>query len=372
MTKRSLCRLSLCLLSTLTLITSTQICSAQSTSTWSELSPLPDAHGFAGMIAGVSGGQLFAAGGANFPDRPPWDGGTKVWYDRIYRLENADAEWQLLPQKLPQRLGYAVCVTWKDLIVVAGGETTGPDGKGSVYTDQVFALRWHDGALQVVNLPSLPYPLSNACWAVLGERLLIAGGSLAPAATATSRNFLSLDLSAAPEAMKWNTLPSWPGPPRMLAVAAATEDAFYLLSGTDLSADAQNLPVRRYLQDAYRYAPAAGWKRIADLPRATVAAVTPAPIFRHRPLVLSGDDGSEIAIPQPERTGFSRSMLSYDPGQDLWTDIGSIPAPTVTVPCVHWKNALVCVHHRSGNCGSRISGQWALDSGRWTVDREEE
>ncbi len=332
---------SLLFLCTLTLITASPTCPAQTSSTpvaWSRLNPLPDAHGFAGMIAGVSGGQLFAAGGANFPDRPPWAGGTKVWYDRIYCLDRADAEWQLLSQKLPQRLGYAVCVTWQDQTIVVGGETTGSDGNGSVYTDHVFSLKWQAGTLQITNLPSLPCPLSNACGAVLGNRLYIAGGSLAPSATATSAGFLSLDLSAAPEAMTWNTLPSWPGPPRMQAVAAATDKAFYLLSGTDLSADAQNLPVRRYLQDAYRYSSETGWKRIADLPRATVAAATPAPIFRNGPLVLSGDDGHEIDIPQPERTGFSRSMLSYDPDQNRWTDIGTIPAPTVTVPCVHWQD----------------------------------
>ena len=43
---------------------------------WRELPPLPDAHGFAGAYAGVSGGNLIVAGGANFPDGAPGDGGV--------------------------------------------------------------------------------------------------------------------------------------------------------------------------------------------------------------------------------------------------------------------------------------------------------
>ena len=53
---------------------------------WSELDPIPDQHGLAGMFAGVSHGVLIAAGGANFPDAPPWQNGTKVWHDTIFAL----------------------------------------------------------------------------------------------------------------------------------------------------------------------------------------------------------------------------------------------------------------------------------------------
>ena len=42
---------------------------------WTRLPSLPDPEGFASMFAGVSGGALLAAGGANFADKKPWDGG---------------------------------------------------------------------------------------------------------------------------------------------------------------------------------------------------------------------------------------------------------------------------------------------------------
>ena len=46
--------------------------------TWKQLPPLPDKLGFAGSFAGVSGGALIVAGGANFPEAMPWAGGPKV------------------------------------------------------------------------------------------------------------------------------------------------------------------------------------------------------------------------------------------------------------------------------------------------------
>jgi len=55
---------------------------------------LPDREGFAGSYAGVSGGALIVAGGANFPDKRPWEGGTKIWYDRIFVLEPAASTWR--------------------------------------------------------------------------------------------------------------------------------------------------------------------------------------------------------------------------------------------------------------------------------------
>ena len=57
---------------------------------WGQLPPLPDRHGFAGGFAGVSHDALIFAGGANFPDAPPWDGGKKVWYDSIFVLAQPD------------------------------------------------------------------------------------------------------------------------------------------------------------------------------------------------------------------------------------------------------------------------------------------
>ena len=52
---------------------------------WESLPPVPDPVGLGGpfvaALQGADGEQrLLVAGGANFPEAPPWEGGAKVWY----------------------------------------------------------------------------------------------------------------------------------------------------------------------------------------------------------------------------------------------------------------------------------------------------
>src|SRR5688500_5259431 len=81
---------------------------------WSQLPAVPDQVGFAGSIAGVSNGALLVAGGSNFPNGgTPWNGGAKAWYDKVYVLEQPNAQWKEAG-RLPRPLGYAVSLTWRD------------------------------------------------------------------------------------------------------------------------------------------------------------------------------------------------------------------------------------------------------------------
>ncbi|HEX6961132.1 MAG TPA: hypothetical protein VF175_04645, partial [Lacipirellula sp.] len=61
---------------------------------WETLPPVPDPRGVAAPFAGVTENQLLVAGGANFPERPPWKNGKKVWYDRVWALASPKASWQ--------------------------------------------------------------------------------------------------------------------------------------------------------------------------------------------------------------------------------------------------------------------------------------
>ena len=64
---------------------------------WEQLPPLPDTLGVAAPFAGVSGGALLVAGGAHFPGKMPWGGGTKAWLDRVWRLDAPDGAWRARP-----------------------------------------------------------------------------------------------------------------------------------------------------------------------------------------------------------------------------------------------------------------------------------
>lgn len=318
----------------LLLMCATRLLAADSTE-WSRLPSLPDKEGFASMFAGVSGGALLAAGGANFPDKRPWEGGKKVWYDTVFVLEKPEGEWKVAG-KLPRPLGYGVSVTHGSGVVCVGGS----DAEG--HRAECFRLEWRGGKLEANPLPPLPRPIANLSGALLGDTLYVAGGIEKPDSTRALKAFFALNLAANPPA--WRELEPWPGPARMLAVAAAQDGSFFLVSGTDLSAGPDGKPVRTYLKDGYRYTPGKGWKRIADLPRAAVAAPSPAPTLgQTRFLVLSGDDASQLTTSPTEHKGFPKSALAYDTRADLWMETTPAPAPRVTVPTAQWNGAWLVI-----------------------------
>jgi N-acetylneuraminic acid mutarotase len=302
------------------------------TGQWARLAPLPDREGFAGMFAGVSHGVLIAAGGANFAEKKPWEGGTKSWYDTVYVLDRPDGQWKVAG-KLPRPLAYGASVTFGERMVCVGGSDA------SRHYADAFALEWKNDSLTTVPLPSLASPLANASWAMVGHELFIAGGLENPDDTHTTHRVYRMDL-AAPDA-KWEQVQTWPGSPRMLAVAAGFDGSFFLAGGVDLHAGKDGKPERSYLRDAYRYEPGKGWTRIADLPRAVTAAPSPAPVDRDGFYILGGDDGLQIGVAPGSHRGFRDDILRYDAKADRWIDAGKIVAPRVTAPCVRWNDSWV-------------------------------
>jgi N-acetylneuraminate epimerase len=301
---------------------------------WQPLPPIPDPLGVAGPYAGVSGGALIVAGGANFPDRMPWEGGRKVWYDTAFVLDRTNGAWRG-SLKLPRPLGYGVSVTTPDGVLCIGG------CDATQHVRDVFVLSWRGGELKPKPLAPLPGPLANACGALVGHTVYIAGGAAAPDATNALKNFWSLDLSQ--PGAKWNQLEPWPGPARMLSVAAALGESFYVIGGVDLNPDASGKLVRTYLKDAYRFTPGKGWTRIADLPNPVAGAPTPAPVGAPaRIFIVGGDDGSLANFePKSQHPGFPKRVLCYDAGQDTWFVAGDAPASRATLPVVPWQGLFV-------------------------------
>ena len=161
----------------------------------------------------------------------------------------------------------------------------------------------------------------------------------------------------------WRELEPWPGAGRMLAVAAVADGAFYLISGTSLSSDTAGKPVRRYLTDVYRYRPRAGWQRMTDIPRAAVAAPSPAPVVTStQVLVLSGDDGTKVDFQPPEQhPGFPQDVLAYDTKTDTWKVVGKVPVTQVTVPTALWDGRYV-IPNGEIRAGVRTPEVWSFSS----------
>lgn len=293
---------------------------------WSMMPPVPDAFGFAGAFAGKLAGGFILAGGANFPDgRLPWDGGTKRWTDKVFFLENNGTAW-LQPGRLPVPLGYGASASWDDALYVAGGSNE----KG--HHDKTYKITVDAGALHITALPPLPMPLANMSGILVGSWWYIVGGLATPDAPAAENVCYRMDLAHAGRG--WEVCAPLPGEGRMLAVLGTDAAALYVFSGVALR-EGQ----RQYLTDSYRFDPAAGWKKLPDLPRAVAAA--PSPCFFDRPsnsfFIFGGDDGGlaqqQLGAAHP---GFSRSVHMFDVDAGEWDhqqvmDLhGSLPPVTTT------------------------------------------
>lgn len=300
---------------------------------WKELPPLPDAVGFAGSYAGVTNGALLVAGGANFPDKHPWEGGTKVWHDSLFILEKPDGAWRAA-SPLPQAGGYGLSLTVPEGVLLIGG------GDARENFSTVRLARWDGQQVVFTDLPSLPVPLAMSAGALLGRTVYVAGGLDRPNAAVAARVFLALDLDR--PAAGWRTLEPWPGPERFLAVGGALDGSFFLFGGARLVPGSGGPPRREWLRDAWRYTPGAGWKRLADLPRPLVAAPGPAPALGPSHLLLiGGDDGSLVDQNPAEHPGFLRELWAYHTITNSWACLGTLPFSLVTTPAVSWQDRIV-------------------------------
>ncbi len=321
---------------------------------WSQLPSLPDPIGLAGPFVGVSNGVLIVAGGANFPDGPPWEGNPKVWHDKAFVLTDPKGKW-LCEFKLSRPLGYGVSVTWDEKIVCLGGSD-----KDRHYAD-VFMLNWTGDKLETIPLPPMPRPCAFSASVLVNDIVYIAGGQETPSSIEALRNFWALDLSESTQEMKWEQLEPWPGKARILPVMAAQEGNIYLISGAHLYKGTDGKTTRQFLTDCYQYNPQSKkWKRIADAPRPIVAAPNPGiPLGHAHILFLSGDDGKNFfraAELKDKHPGFGPDLLVYNTITDTWTKMGKFPKsipsdlgkyrnagtwPPVTTTITKWKGQYV-------------------------------
>ncbi|MEC9351979.1 MAG: sodium/solute symporter [Planctomycetota bacterium] len=322
-----------------------------------EIPPVPDMHGFAGAFTGVSNGRLLVAGGANFPDKPPWEDGKKVWHDKIFALSlpgggGGESGW-VSAGTLPGPLAYGASVSFAERAIFIGGDN------GVDASSRVFAYSWGDGLEGPVDYPSLPSPCTNLCAAVVSlssteAYIFVAGGlsSVESKSVSALKNFWSLSVGpdgAPVEGAEWEALGAWPGPERFQATAGVVDKGFYIIGGLRLDEGKRVMPP---LSDGYRYSPATrSWAPIADLPRGVAAAPTPAPRLSDAHLLVAGGgnpDALSWAAANPDRSlgdhpGFSRECFAYHSVVDRWVSYGAMEFPDVemetsrvTVNTVEW------------------------------------
>jgi len=368
--------------------------------TWSQLPDLPPApgqksqFGLAGAFAGVHGDALIVAGGANFPDSPPWEGGKKVWYGDVFvLLPGADGkpEWRTdAAWKLPRPIAYGVSVTTPEGVLCIGGCDA-----DLCYAD-CFLIGW-DPARQAVwtkALGPLPRPLAFASAAKVGDKVYVAGGQESMKDARATRDFFALHMTTAKDAnaLVWRELSAWPGPPRILPVVAeqsdGSADCFYMFSGRNVAPGATT----ELLTDAWKYSPKGNaWMRVADValdgkPRCVMAGTSTDSGANHI-LVFGGADGDlfldlerlaatqkadpnspaatgarkrELAI-LTNHPGFSRDVLAYHTITDTWRKVGELPTGSqATTTAVRWGNRIV-IPTGEIRPGTRTPKVWAAE-----------
>jgi N-acetylneuraminic acid mutarotase len=267
-------------------------------------------------------------------------------------LNHPDGGWRDIG-KLPRPLAYGISASTPEGVICVGGSDA------ERHYPEVFQLSWKDGKLGTASLPSLPIPLSGASGTLVNETLYVACGSEKPGEQSATNRLFALDLSAQTPA--WRELAALPGKPRLLAVAGAHDDGFYVFGGVALEPNDTGKIGRVYLREAWRFDEKEGWRRVADLPKPCVAAPSPAPFVGNRFLLLAGDDGSRAGFqPIDKHPGFPKDVLAYDPSLDRWiVDADKVSAPRATVPCVKW-NGMFAIPSGEVRPGVRSPEVWSI------------
>jgi len=292
---------------------------------WSELAPMPAA--ISGHFAGDSGGTLVIVGGANFPDKSPFQGGTKSWYDHIAILRPGAKSWRT-GYRFPRTAAYGVSGSHNGRLICAGG------GNGDTHSRDVSAITVTPTGLRIESLAQLPEPCSFTSGAVVGDSLFVVGGQTAPDSKQAMKNVWRLDLSTT-EKQAWQSVDGFPGEGRILSVVTSSADTLFVFSGASLRAGDDGAVIRDYLKDAYQYSQTDGWKELPDLPTPVVAGT--AAVDGKRILVFSGDTGENFfrtAELGDDHPGFRREVLAFDLIQQTWSTAGTIPHGLVTTNAV--------------------------------------
>lgn len=191
------------------------------------------AKGVSASYAALIHGKLIVAGGANFPGKLGFEGGSKAFYSDILLYDTQTEQWQPIGQ-LPDSSAYGVSVPVSDGALWIGGNTATQSLK-SVYR---IAMP-ETGSVELKPFPELPAALDNFAGCPLGDTVFIGGGNVdgKPANT-----FYCINTKAD---SGWTALPDFPGLPRVQPVMAAVEHngkRFVYLLGGFFGGDAQNKP----------------------------------------------------------------------------------------------------------------------------------
>jgi N-acetylneuraminic acid mutarotase len=331
---------------------------------WKVASQLPDLNGkpnpgLAGPLVGIHHDILLIAGGANFPDGLPWEGGQKKYHTAIYLYGLSTG--QPIPlssvDHLSKPLAYSASFNTIQGIVTAGGE----NANGYSTDAFLFALDAQTKALNIQQLPSLPIATSNAVAVSYGQLVFLLGGETV---SGTVDACWTLDLNNL--ASGWKSIQPLPAP-RAYATAVLTglpENPKIILLGGRRKTPSD---ISEISASVFAYSLKKGsWTELKSLPY-PISAGTAVASGNDEIILLGGDRAQTFTrveqtlaaiakADERKRTslinqknqllsnhpGFSKVVLSYHPSTGICKEIGTIPFPSpVTTTALMYRDMII-------------------------------
>ena len=331
--------------------------------TIAELPPFRDQSksiGVAGPVVGIINNKLIVAGGANFPDKMPWQGGKKIYYNNIsiFNKEKEQVFQEKIQNSLTSNIAYAAnCITPLGLVYAGGENELG-------LSDKVYLLQWDEASnnLRQTKLPDLPVETTNGSLVCIDNTIYFLGGETL---TNTTNQFYSLNLIKINQG--WMTLPVLPKPLSNMVVVAQYlngQKQIYLMGGrakqkngiSDFSSDVYSFDIHLKI-----------WDKKKSLPY-PLSAGTGAVFSEKYILLFGGDQGerfnkveqtiSNINLEKEQfkkenlisiknkllesHPGFSNEILLYNTQKNIWLSNGFIPFnASVTTNLVQWADKII-------------------------------
>ncbi|MDO5666023.1 MAG: cyclically-permuted mutarotase family protein [Bacteroidia bacterium] len=200
------------------------------------------AKGVSATYAALIDDKLIVAGGANFPRKLGFEGGSKAFYNEIMLFDKTRSEWKLIGH-LPDSSAYGVSVPVIGGALWIGGNTASK----SLAKCYKVSLTEND-SVKLDDFPALPAPMDNFAGCVSGD-LVFVGGGIENGKPSNSLYCINIKTDTA-----WSKLPDFPGTPRVQPILAAIEKDskkyVYLLGGF-FGGNAENKPAMA--TDVLRY-----------------------------------------------------------------------------------------------------------------------
>lgn len=319
--------------------------------------------GLAGLYSGVHNGVMLVAGGTNFPDAMPWEGGIKKYYNRIYLLTKDGEKYtcKLLADELPIAMAYGASISTGKGVICIGGENK----KGAL--KNVLLLQWDSVNKKVlINvLPDLPVALTNLSASMIENDIYVVGGE-------NEETVSSAVFSIRIDAMRPVWKPCASLPLQVSHAVAVTqsdkkEKCLYVIGGRTRTVSGISV----LHGTVFCYHPSANtWTEIPTMPKyegiSSLSAATGVAFGDHEIVIAGGDNGKifsrieklNVAIKKAtdhevkqqlleeklvllqHHEGFSKEVRLYNTVTGKWRLLEPLPYAPVTTVATKWNDTI--------------------------------